>query len=90
MRVTLTDREGQVHDLEPTEGGQFAEAPEPCACGSRLVGGTGREVESHGTYRARGLCAGCREPRGVIRAQVETVFGLEEDERVLAGPWRVY
>jgi hypothetical protein len=28
---------------------------------------------------------------GVIRAQVETIFGVEEDERVLGGgPWKVY
>lgn len=90
MRVTLTNPEGRVTELRETEGHQFVEAEEACACGSRLVGGTGREIEGHDVYRARGLCVGCRAYRGVIRVQVATVFGLEEDERVMAGPWRVY
>lgn len=38
--------------------------------------------------RAQTLC--CREDVGRILVTVDTLFGLEEDERVLNGPWRVY
>lgn len=90
MKITLTDQEGKVTRLKETEGYQAVEAEDPCACGCKMVAGTGREIEGRDTYRAQGLCVQCRAPRGIIRAQVETIFGLEEDERVLAGPWRVY
>lgn len=90
MKITLTVSGGEVYVCKETEGHRFVEVPVACACGSELVGGTGKQIENRDTYRAEALCGKCREPRGVLRAQVETVFGLEEDERVLAGPWRVY
>ncbi len=76
----------------PFEGAVTATCSEPCACGSASVVGDGRErsIAHPNRYIARGFCAGCRARRGTIHAEVATLFGLEEDERVLAGPWKVY
>lgn len=54
------------------------------------VRGAGKRIASRDTYEADGFCASCGAPLGTIVAQVSTIFGLEEDERVLAGPWKVY
>jgi hypothetical protein len=52
--------------------------------------GLGRRVAAHDTYAAHavGLC--CRKPVGELRTTVSTLFGIDEDERVLNGPWRIY
>lgn len=52
--------------------------------------GTGKRIESHDTYAANAVFVCCGAPAGVLRVKVDTIFGIEEDERVLAGPWRVY
>lgn len=35
-------------------------------------------------------CSRCRQPVGRLVVRVPTMFGLDEDARVLAGPWKVY
>lgn len=83
----------------PPRDEAFAVAEGACPyCGASpfRVGGKGKHVaageEGHDTYVARAACASARCGRevGVLAAKVSTVFGLEEDERVTAGPWRVY
>lgn len=94
MKITLTTPDGETHVATKA----YNAAPSvrvdsaPCACGSHSVHGDarGRVQESHDTYRAAAVCAKCGAPRGVLRARLGTLFGLEEDERVMAGPWRVY
>lgn len=73
-------------------GATTADCVEACSCGSSAVVGDGRTPApgKRDEYVARGFCAACRTPRGTIHAKVSTIFGVEEDERVLAGPWRVY
>jgi len=67
-----------------------------CGASPFRVGGTGKHIaagdEGHDTYVARAKCASaaCGREVGVLVARVDTIFGLEEDERVTAGPWRVY
>lgn len=62
-----------------------------CKAGPPLaVRGLGIHTREHAAYVARAACVRCGAVVGSLRAEVETVFGLEEDERVLAGPWRVY
>lgn len=68
-------------------------APRACTqCGAMplRVAGRGKRVGGHDYYEAAAHCAACGECLGVIRAYVNTIFGLEEDERVLHGMARVY
>ena len=46
--------------------------------------------EDDRALEARGYCAACRAHVGVIRAEVDTVFGVREDRAVLNGRCRVY
>jgi len=43
----------------------------------------------HDTMRGRAVCA-CGEGVGTLTVKVETIFGIEEDNRVLNGRCRVY
>ena len=54
------------------------------------VQGAGNRIGGRDYYSARGYCADCGQHVGEIRAYVSTIFGLEEDERVLNGRPRVY
>ena len=99
-KYTLTTRDDRVITLRVGLGA--FEAPdvacqgEPCPRkGERplRVVGSGREIDPenrHDTYRADGHCTACGGNVGVIRAKVSTLFGIEEDERVLGGRARVY
>lgn len=60
-------------------------------CGGNLVAGTQRRIENHDTYAADGGCIKCRTVTGIIRVQVyDTLFGLEEDKRVMSMGVRIY
>ena len=95
MIVTLTTRDGDVLPAEAVPGGATATVQATCpACATRpmQVHGRGmvRDPESQrDTYRATAACV-CGEPAGVLRVQIETLFGIDEDERVLHGRCRVY
>ena len=55
------------------------------------VRGRGSPARGHDFYKntdAITLC--CGKSVDWIRAKLDTIFGLEEDERVLNGPWKVY
>lgn len=54
------------------------------------VHGRHQRIESRDTYRSEAISICCDQVVGVIRVQMSTIFGIEEDERVLNGPWRVY
>jgi hypothetical protein len=66
------------------------------ACGAAAplkVAGSGRFVDPdarHDTWAAEGYAQCCRANVGLIRMQVSTLFGIEEDEAVLRGRVRVY
>jgi len=92
VKITLTTREGHVLEGRlPYDGAAFVEFDAPCSgCGSKAVAGGAPSIESHDTYRAQAACCGCRAACGVLRVQVSTLFGIEEDNRVLNGRCRVY
>jgi hypothetical protein len=93
MKITITLHDGEVRRLVPLPSGERAAAEGPCPlCGAEelAVAGTGTYREGHDTYAARGITLCCGEPCGTIRAQVDTIFGIEEDDRVLHGRCRVY
>lgn len=91
MKITLTVQHDDVRSVQSAGETALAEGVCPkCQATPFRIGGTGQTIESHDTYRADGVCLACRKPVGVIRAVVSTIFGLEEDERVLYGRPRVY
>lgn len=73
---------------------EYARTPEPCpACGAWHVHGPAPSIGGHDYYTARALCArpSCRLDRGELRGYVSTIYGLDEDRRVLDhGRCRVY
>ena len=91
MNVTLTVQHDDVRKAEPVGSHALAEGACPkCKHAPFAVAGTGKEVDSHDTYRAEAVCLACRERVGVMRATLNTIFGVVEDEAVLRGPWKVY
>jgi hypothetical protein len=54
------------------------------------VRGGGLRPHDDRTWIANGYCADCGDPVGYIYATADTLFGIEEDERVLRGRPRVY
>jgi hypothetical protein len=62
------------------------------ACGAEPFGarGLGRRIAAHDTYAADAVATCCGKHVGELRVTLGTIFGLEEDERVLTGPWKVY
>ena len=62
-----------------------------CECGSTGVRGTtGAQREGDYGYRSNAVCIFCGKEAGTLHVQVSTLFGLDEDERVLEGRCRVY
>lgn len=63
-----------------------------CGASPFLVrgGNLRRDVGSHDRYQADGHSVCCGDPVGYLYAEVDTIFGAEEDERVLHGRARVY
>lgn len=94
-KIWLETRDDKPRKLALTTaypGAVTATCEEACPCGSSAIVGDGltRVPAERDEYISKGFCAGCRSRRGTIHAKVDTLFGIEEDERVLGGPWRVY
>ena len=98
MQITLTDGEGrklvakQPHENADRVIVENGACPK-CKLAPLVCRGRGMTIDpnaSHDTYRADATCCGCDAPVGVLRVKVSTIFGIEEDERVLNGRCRVY
>lgn len=69
-------------------GGAAVEAPSPW---SRVLCPDAPAVDyDAGELSGYAECSRCRQPVGRLVVRVPTMFGLDEDARVLAGPWKVY
>jgi hypothetical protein len=92
VRIWLTDRDGREFPATlPYPSAKHVEIEAACSgCGSKFIAGGESSVESHDMYRAQAACVGCKAACGVLRVQVSTLFGIEEDNRVLNGRCRVY
>lgn len=91
MRITITFPDGEVHRARrPHPDAVQVVCRRRCSCGSNGYCGKVRSVESHDTYRSDAMCHRCGAEAGVMRVKVSTLFGVEEDERVLNGPWKVF
>lgn len=82
--VRIGDTWRAVTDVTSTYA--FVEGACPhCKTEPLKVRGTGRRPsQDDRAYEADGFCVDCREPVGLIRNEVETLFGVREDEAVVA------
>lgn len=56
----------------------------------RVIGDVQRQKVGRDTVTAPALALCCAAEVGTVRVELSTIFGLEEDERVLHGRARVY
>ena len=55
------------------------------------VAGSGKHPSADDrAYEAEGYCTSCKAHVGLIRAEMDTIFGVREDRAVLEGRCRVY
>lgn len=102
MRITLVAPDGRRLTAErPYDGADHVTVDMPCPHGcprtsclgvpARLrVTGLGIERTTHDTHYARAVARCCEGPVGVLECEMSTIFGVREDEMVIAGPWKVY
>ena len=78
----------------PFEGADHAVAEGYCphcmVTPLKVAGVKGTMAKGHDTYTSDGGCLACNTVLGKLVVTVNTLFGIEEDERVLAGRCRVY
>lgn len=78
----------------PEHGAMAVEVNAPCpACGTCpmfVKGTTGPRIKNNDTYVSDAVCTKCGDEVGELYAQVDTLFGIEEDERIRNGRWRIY
>lgn len=91
VQVTVIDSAGHRHAATIAECGEYVTIPVCPACGSLApaVRGTGITHHDHDTYYARGL-ARCCGVEVCMETKVDTIFGIDEDQRMLNSRYRVY
>lgn len=89
-KVTLTTESGEVRHVEPLGDVGAVDGACPHCQAPLRIQGERKFIESHDTYASRSHCVACKAFVGICRAQVNTIFGLAEDEAVLYGRPRVY
>lgn len=91
LRVGVPYLCGDGKPVKLRQEGDAGVADEPiCECGSKSCAGHGRRIENRDTYAADASCLRCGKPVGIIRVRVNTLFGIEEDERVARMGVRIY
>lgn len=94
MKIDLHATDGRVLECrEPYAGASHVEVPgHQCECSrdQTLTVQGGATTEGHDTISARAACTRCRGHVGTLIVTVTTMWGIEEDRRVLAGRARVY
>lgn len=96
MKITLiTEASEEIPLRLPYDGSEYVVADgKRCECGGdplTVCGARGTDREDdRGMIEAAAICARCRGILGTIRIEIQTLFGLEEDRRVLNGRPRVY
>jgi len=95
VRVYLETDSGRREAKRPHANAAFVYCPmekggPTCVCGGNAFHGDGDIQRGREEYRVRARCNGCGAKLGTIVTEVDTLFGIEEDERVLLGRCRVY
>lgn len=98
MKVTLHMDGERTRDVQPSGDGRFATAAGACPCckadpfdvhGTGMTRG-GPDPRRCDRYTSPAVCLACRVGVGTLVAEMDTLFGLAEDEAVLEGRPRVY
>ena len=93
MKITVSVGGTKRAATRPFEGADHVVATGACPhCSIEpfKVRGSGISRNDHDSYYADAECVACGKFVGTIRAKMDTLFGIEEDERVLNGPYKVY
>ena len=93
MEIKLRTNDGDLKCKLPHDGAVAVDvelACPGCKVEPMAVRTDEREIEGHDTYVGTAYCCACKTVVGQLRVKMSTVFGLEEDERVLNGRPRVY
>lgn len=100
MKITVNINAGRYNANVPFEGADHVVVGgvDKCpSCGRECeketpfkVRGTGNHPIDHDTFSANAVALCCGAWVGTIRVKVDTIFGIEEDRRVLNGRCRVY
>lgn len=61
-----------------------------CAGAPLMIHGKGEGARTRDSITQPAYCNYCGEVVGTIRAKFQTIFGIEEDNRVLNGRFKVY
>ena len=98
MKIELITEDARTFECTlPYEGCQYVNVeapnghkgcPDPGDGVLRIYGGA--VTEGYDTFEARAFCGRCHGRVGTLRVTVSTMFGIEEDRRVLYGRARVY
>ncbi len=68
----------------------FEVACPACQASQLVLRGDGAKPAGRDAYVARAIALCCKASVGTLRVEVDTLFGIEEDEAVLQGRARVY
>ena len=94
MKITVKTEHGTFTCKLPYEGCEHVVAPKEahpeCADDEGVSLRGGNYQTGHDEYTASCFCATCGTNLGTMVVKVSTIFGIEEDNRVLNGRWRVY
>ena len=93
LKITITLKDGRkVKAKLPYEHASDAVTDVQCPNGGHFLAahGIGTPQVEYDTMTSPARCCGCGERIGTITVKVNTLFGIEEDERMLNGRFRVY
>jgi hypothetical protein len=94
MQVFLIREDKRLRCAVPSKHSPHVVAPGQCPdCGEtpwKVSGGTPYPSDDDRAYQATAVSLCCRRRAGIIRAEVDTLFGVREDDAVLNGRCRVY
>lgn len=99
MKITMTMEDGTTRECTiPYDGCDYVVVEGKCpnpACTHpdspfHVAGVKGTMVKGFNTFTSDAGCIGCKTVSGKLVVTVDTLFGIEEDERVLRGRCRVY
>ena len=95
MKITIKQHNGGTRSLrQPYEGADYLIAsngdPTCYRCGTVFKLRVPRYRTEHDRYIGAGRCVSCDADLGTVTVRVDTIFGIEEDRRVLDGRCRVY
>ncbi len=89
--ITLKEDGARRTAKQPYSTAQFVNVGTACDCGSFSVRGNGQNrQQTQYAEEEDAVCVSCFEPRGRLHVKLETLFGRDEDNRVLNGRCRVY